>query len=222
MSSRKDKQKMIAPSGQRNGGGALGESDWQRLRNLSGLPDDARSDVEQVIRFLHEKPSLKNARVSKLQHDRTTIKTAKRKLRGALPSIVMLIESGAYKNLRSPLGTSQNNSASAVRMSRHEVVDFQTDMARFADLLAVTERHMPRARPGPHPGHFGKAIRWLNDIMLNATGAGLNYTRHRGSKVDQTSFVTTVCRIAGLTVKDSTVIQEIKEIRAVTNKMSGA
>jgi hypothetical protein len=40
----------------------LNDADWSKLRRLSGLPDEARPDVAEVISFLRTKPSLQNPR----------------------------------------------------------------------------------------------------------------------------------------------------------------
>ena len=197
----------------------INDIEWQRLRALSGLPDDARSEVQEVILFLSQKPSLKNPRVSWLQRDRSIITTAERDLKRAVVNISALIESGAYGYLKTPLEVGKNNHASAVRMSRHEMDDLRNKLSKLIDQLANAKRGMPRAKAGRHQGHFSVAVRWLDEIALKSTGAGLSPRRRKGSQVDHTAFVAAVCRAGDLPVEDSTVMQEIKERRAAINNI---
>jgi hypothetical protein len=41
---------------------ALIDADWAELQRLSGLPDDAREAVAEIIEFLRAKPSLQHPR----------------------------------------------------------------------------------------------------------------------------------------------------------------
>jgi hypothetical protein len=49
------------------------DEEWRTLKRLSGLTDHHRTDVEDVVRFLRSKPSLKNHRATKRQEARANI-----------------------------------------------------------------------------------------------------------------------------------------------------
>ena len=49
------------------------DEEWQTLKVLSGLPDDAREDVEQVVHFLAKRPPLEKHPLSEIPAARKNI-----------------------------------------------------------------------------------------------------------------------------------------------------
>jgi hypothetical protein len=179
------------------------EEEWQRLRKVSGLPDNYRTDVEDVVRFLRDKPSLKHPFAAESQQDRENNRNALEALHNALPAIDRLVQSGAGYVFR-PLTVGPDNDADAVS-AKGDIAKLHNLMKRVADDLKYSERRLPYVRPGRFTAHLTQAVRTLNEIAFNATGRSLNQKKKSRSGISLSEFVLQVCRKADASLKIETI-----------------
>lgn len=186
------------------------DEEWQTLKVLSGLPDDAREDVEQVVHFLAKRPPLEKHPLSEIPAARKNIpKTIKSSSR-ALSDVDTLIGSGVHFLWR-PLKVGPQNDASAVGV-KHEILQLRDSMARIKSDLEYSEtrlRYAPQGRPREHKAI---AIHELDRIVFEATGRHLDQKkRSRDDGVWLSEFAYQVFRKANPELEVHTITNLIKE-----------
>jgi hypothetical protein len=132
------------------------EEDWETLKRLSGLPDEARSDVEGVVRFLRKRPSLKHPFSTELQESRENIRKAIQSLDRASKDVHRLIRRGAHFVFH-PLETGPDNMATAVGCEQ-EINNLYDSIERSKDDLEYSERLLKHAPPGRIKNHLTVAV----------------------------------------------------------------
>ena len=194
------------------------DEEWQTLRQLSGLADDAREDVEQVVRFLRAKPSLKNPLATEVQEGRENIRRASKSLKIALGDLNELLRSGIVFVFH-PLPADPNSDVFAAD-SQHEAVSLRDSIDRFGNDLEYSVRLKPTPS-GRINNHLTVAIRWLNEILLERTGQPLNQKKTNLDGVNLSEFAFRVCRkaqpldvAAERALRISKILNLIKELQS--------
>jgi hypothetical protein len=198
---------------------AFDDEEWQTLKQLSGLADDAREDVEQVVRFLRAKPSLKNPLATEVQEGRENIRRASKSLEIALGDLNELLRSGIVFVFH-PLPADPNSDVFAAD-SQHEAVSLRDSIDRFGNDLEYSIRRLKNTPSGRTKEHMTGALRWLNEILLERTGQPLNQKKTNRDGVNLSKFALQVCRkaqpldvAAERELKITKVLNLIKELQS--------
>ena len=180
---------------------AISDEKWRVLRQLSGLPDDARSDVEGIVHFLREKPSLKPALMTELQTARENMRNAIKSLVETDTSLAALLKCGVNL-IYHPLKVDGNNDARAIGR-KQEIITLRKLIGEIKLDLEYSERQMPYVSRGRPKSHLPLAIGSLNDLLLEKTARPLDQRKRRKGKIDLIQFSLEALRLAdpSLTVK---------------------
>jgi hypothetical protein len=172
----------------------ISDEKWTKLRQLSGLPEGARSEVEDIVRFMHGKPSLKNPLATELQVSRKNLREAIKALDGTLKPLDALIKCGAHFAFH-PLESGPDNQASAIGV-KNKVVQLRSTIADIKSDLEYSEKRMKHARPGSPRRHLPIAIELLNELLIERTGRPLDQKNRRNGGIDLTEFARQVLQEA--------------------------
>ena len=74
---------------------ALTDGDWRELKKLSRLPDSARKEIENIIRFLRDDPPNQKPWSAMMQDARLAMQDARIKLKQAIKSLRRLSKTEA-------------------------------------------------------------------------------------------------------------------------------
>jgi hypothetical protein len=211
--------KVQTPAAQRVAQSIFNEEDWETLKRLSGLPDNARTDVEGVVRFLREKPSLKHPFSTELQESRENIRKAIQSLNCASKDIDRLIQMGSHLVFH-PLEAGPHNSATAVG-SEHEIQNLRNSMERIRSDLEYSEQRLKYAPRGRIHEHLSVAVKQLNAIVSEATGRPLDQKKSNREGVNLSEFALRVCRTVQPKLGIKTILNLIKRSQASRRKRRG-
>lgn len=113
-----------------------GDTDWAQLRQLSGLPNEAREAVERVIGFLRAKPSLQHSRKRSVLQSRKVIEAAiATGLPNAIKAMDELIGQKVDRFMFRPLVVSSDKEATGIRVSRGELEEVRNRLKEYALML---------------------------------------------------------------------------------------
>jgi hypothetical protein len=171
----------------------ISDEKWRQLKCLSGLPDEARSDVEQILRFLRERPSLKHPLATEAQVSRRNMRQAIRGFDCALEGVDALIGCGAHLVYR-PLQTGPHNDFCALGV-QDKIVVLRKQMSDVLNDVRYSERRLPGTRPGHPGGHLREAVTILNHILIERTGRGLDQKKRGADGVSLLEFALETFRI---------------------------
>jgi hypothetical protein len=166
---------------------------WLELKQLSGLPDDARGGVERIVLFVLERPPLKHPLVTELQVSRKNLRKAVECLDCAAASLTALIECGAHYVFQ-PLAIRPSNDAFAVS-TPWEIERLRDQMVELVSNLKYSERRLKYAPPGRHKEHLPMAVRFLDELLIERTGRPLDQKKRSKDGIDLSRFALQVLRL---------------------------
>jgi hypothetical protein len=199
----------------------LSNEQWTDLKKKSGLVDDAREEVEEVIRFLRLRPALrqKHPLLIELQTARCEIAAVRKTLRPALEGVGALARSPARAYIRLPVGPSpsKSNLSETVPIETPDIPKLHHDLQTLDQALKYSILAMPNDRDSARrkKEHLHIAIESLNSVVLEHTGRLLSQAKKKTKdELDLKQFVIDVCRIAQPGINDKTVVKHLKNVRA--------
>jgi hypothetical protein len=192
------------------------EEEWHKLKGLSGLPDSARSEVEDILGFLRAKPSVKHPLATELQNSRKNMCKTTKSLNRALRDLNDLIRSGVGFVFHA-MEPESHNGVYAVA-SKHEVTCLRDLMQRVKSDLEYSERRLKYAPPGAPLSHLSIAVGALNDIVLEGTGRPLDQKKTDRDGINLSEFALKVCQKAQPSLKIGAIVNLIKELQSARSR----
>jgi hypothetical protein len=197
---KKTQKRLIPPT--------LTDKDWQDLRKPSGLPDSARNEIENIIRFLPDDSPNQNPWSGRMQDARLAMTDARIKLRKAIKSLNSLrkTEAPSFMEKLHPAG---GNVIGWLDSSRPKII---VALEAIDDLLGSfpkDESVIPHAPSGRSRSNLRVALEQLNGLLLKTTGRGLNQSQAL------LKFAHAVCSKGEPNTTKEAVLWHIKNIKRV-------
>jgi hypothetical protein len=193
---------------------ALNDEEWSNLQDRSGLPDRARRQLDDVVRFLCARPEMQDPWISRFQYARTADAAARRDFSRAMTSIEALIASEAPSYWEKAVMPRRDvNTLVPVPNIRSKLVRARDAVRDVVDNFPISDQYIPRGKQGRRISLLRTAMERLNDIVIAETGTPLNQSRR------SVEFVLLVCQKGGLAVAHGAIKEHAKNIRKDTKKI---
>lgn len=192
----------------------LSDESWIGIARISGLPTEARSDVERAVSIY----KISNIG-SKIDETRRDLANTEKRLRSVQSDLAKLAANPRAIAALSFSGTGDNQ-CEAPGKARASLAAADKYIAGMIEQISSGRGFAVRARkPGAHEDavRAGLFIKLLDDILFSFTGRHISRSSKRDSPAE---YVAAVCEAANLDVSRSSIDEAIKTITRTQGKIA--